>query len=162
VILSRRHVLQVGGGLLAALPFVASAAGRVEISMRGSANGSHVWFDPIGVRVPPGTTIEWQNEDAGNAHTSTAFHPQNANHPLRIPVGAKPWNSDYLLPSEMFAVTLTLSGVYDYFCIPHEKAGMVGRIVVADPDSAPPAAADGMPDAFPSVADIIRLGRIAK
>jgi hypothetical protein len=29
-----------------------------------------------------------------------------------------------------FDVTLTVPGVYDYFCLPHEAAGMVGRIVV--------------------------------
>src|SRR5213080_74914 len=30
-------------------------------------------------------------------------------------------------------VTLTVPGVYDYFCQPHEAAGMVGRIVVGKP-----------------------------
>jgi plastocyanin len=29
-------------------------------------------------------------------------------------------------------VTLTVPGVYDYYCIPHEAAGMVGRIVVGN------------------------------
>ena len=29
-------------------------------------------------------------------------------------------------------MTLTVEGVYDYFCIPHEHAGMVGRIVVGE------------------------------
>ena len=40
-------------------------------------------------------------------------------------------DSGYLLPDEEFSLTLTRSGAYDYFCIPHEHAGMVGRIVVA-------------------------------
>ena len=99
---------------------------------------------------------------SGNSHTTTAFHPQNRQHSLRIPADAKPWNSDYLLPNETFTVTLTVPGVYDYFCIPHELAGMVGRIVVSDPGAAAPVAVDGMEDKFPSVADIIRLGRIEK
>jgi hypothetical protein len=30
-------------------------------------------------------------------------------------------------------VTLTVEGVYDYYCLPHEQAGMVGRIVVGQP-----------------------------
>ena len=42
-------------------------------------------------------------------------------HP-RIPSGAEPWNSDYLLPGERFSVMLTVSGVYYFFCIPHEMA----------------------------------------
>jgi hypothetical protein len=36
-------------------------------------------------------------------------------------------------PGAHFDVTLTVEGVYDYFCMPHEAAGMVGRIVVGRP-----------------------------
>jgi hypothetical protein len=39
---------------------------------------------------------------------------------------------------------------------------MVGRIVVSDPGGATPVAVNGMEDKFPSVDDIIRLGRIEK
>jgi plastocyanin len=130
--------------------------------MKGSADGSSVWFDPWGIKVAPGTTLRWRNADRGNSHTTTAFHPQNSEHQLRIPAGSKPWSSDYLLPDETFVVMLTVPGVYDYFCIPHEMAGMVGRIVVSDPKAATPVAASGMPDKFPAVADILRLGRIAR
>ena len=45
------------------------------------------------------------------------------------------------MPGESFAVELTEPGVYDYYCIPHEHAGMVGRIVVGGPGArrrAPP------------------------
>lgn len=160
--LSRRGLLQIGGLTLAGLPFTVSAAGSVEIRMRGSANGADVWFDPVGIRVAPGTRLQWRNDDPGNAHTATAFHPQNGERPLRIPAGAKAWNSDYLLPGEMFAVTLTLPGVYDYFCIPHEMAGMVGQIVVFDPGAPIPVAAEGMAERFPPVADIIQRGRVER
>ena len=30
-------------------------------------------------------------------------------------------------------MTFTVEGVYDYYCVPHEHAGMVGRIVVGTP-----------------------------
>jgi plastocyanin len=130
---SRRHVLRIGGGLLAGfatlrLPLAAEPA---EIRMRGNADGSDVWFDPVGIRIEPGQTVRWINLDPGNSHTATAYHPANVERPLRIPQGAEPWSSDYLLPNETCSVTLTVEGVYDYFCIPHEHAGMVGRIVVA-------------------------------
>ena len=141
----------------------------VEISMQGNADGSKVWFDPIGVLVQPGQTIRWTNRDPGNAHTATAYHPKNAEHPRRIPEGAEPWNSDYLLPNETFSVTLTVEGVYDYFCIPHEHAGMVGRLVVGHPDNASGAPSRGdtleggapsVPEpaqrAFPAVDEIVR------
>jgi plastocyanin len=147
---------------LVALPFATAAADPVEIRMLGTANGSEVWFDPLGIRVPPGTTLRWRNGDPGNSHTTTAFHPQNNEHPLRIPTGAISWNSGYLLPEEAFSVTLTVPGVYDYFCIPHEMAGMVGRIVVVASGAATPAAADEMADKFPTVAEIMRKGSVKK
>ena len=41
--------------------------------MRGKADGSHVWFDPIGVHVQPGQTVRWTNRDPGNSHTVTVL-----------------------------------------------------------------------------------------
>src|SRR3954465_8800864 len=168
--LTRRHALRTGGGLLLAAsvaPRSLVASEVVEINMQGNADGSKVWFDPIGVLVQPGHTICGANRDPGNAHTATAYHPKNAEHARRIPERAEPWNSDYLLPNETFSITLTVEGVYDYFCIPHEHAGMVGRIVVGRPDSAsaapsrgatPDGGAPSVPEpaqrAFPAVDDI--------
>src|SRR3954462_13315901 len=74
---TRRHVLRIGGGRLlprSLLPRSADAAEAVEIRMQGNADGSKVWFDPIGVLVQPGQTICWTNRDPGNAHTTTAYH----------------------------------------------------------------------------------------
>ena len=136
--------------------------------MMGNQDGSRVWYDPIGLHIQPGQAVQWVNSDAGNAHTATAYHPANFGRPRRIPDGAEPWNSDYLLPNEMYVVTLTRPGVYDYYCVPHEHAGMVGRIVVGTPPAQgwPPASVgsgDGaLPDvalkAFPSVDEILRVG----
>lgn len=166
MILSRRNVLQIGGLLLAGLPLHAAAEDAVaEVVMHGNADGSKVWFDPIGFLVRPGQTVRWINRDRGNSHTATSYHPNNDGHPLRIPEGAEPWNSDYLLPDESFEARLTAPGVYDYFCIPHEHAGMVGRIVVmAEGAAVPSEAADPLPaelaHAFPTVAEIMRLGSV--
>ena len=127
--------------------------------MRSDPEGARVGFDPIGVRVSPGARVRWVIE--ANVHTTTAYHPANGGRPLRIPQGAAPWDSGYLVePGEAFEITLTVEGVYDYFCAPHEAAGMVGRIVVgrpAGPGVRPPG--DGVPPlarrAFPSVERIM-------
>jgi plastocyanin len=171
---TRRHLLQAGGGLVAALafpPLALGASGTVEISMQGRDNGAHVWFDPIGIRIEPGQSIRWTNRDPGNAHTTTAYHPSLFDRPQRIPLRAKAWNSDYLLPNESFAVTLTVPGVYDFYCIPHEHAGMVGRIIVGLPQpggensrqssglTPPPQAAL---DAFPPIEEIMQKGIIRR
>jgi plastocyanin len=165
MILTRRQMLVQGSGL-AALAFWTSnvpAQEIIEISMQGREDGSHVWFDPVGILIEPGQTVRWTNRNPGNAHTSTSYGPENFGRPLRCPQSAKPWNSDYLLPDESYAVTFSTKGVYDYYCIPHEHAGMVGRIIVgtADPDgwmnSADPDV--DLPDialkAFPSVEEIM-------
>jgi plastocyanin len=169
--ISRRHILQAGGALLAGLAWSRHphAAEAVEIRMQGNTDGSHVWFDPIGIRIEPGQTIRWINLDPGNSHTATAYHPKNSERPLRIPEGAQSWNSDYLLPNESFAVTLTVEGVYDFYCVPHEHAGMVGRIIVGQPgrsltssSSTQAAGGETIPEialrAFPSVEEIMRRG----
>jgi plastocyanin len=123
-----------GGLALAGLaaPRLARATGPVEIQMQASARGEEVWFDPIGLWIPSGQTVRWVLHH--DVHTTTAYHPANDQHSLRIPKGAEPWNSGFLLkPGAHFDVMFTVEGVYDYFCLPHEEAGMVGRIVVGQP-----------------------------
>ncbi len=143
----------------------------VEIRMRSVEGGAHVGFDPVGLLVRPGTTVRWIIE--ADVHTTTAYHPANDDHALRIPEGAEPWDSDYLVnPGDSFELKLSVEGVYDYFCAPHELAGMVGRIIVGRPTgpgsrpfdyfkkdstkanwkSVPPAART----AFPSLEEIMR------
>jgi plastocyanin len=165
VIVSRRKILRWGGGIVAALSLRPALAGEiVEIVMQGRGDGSRVWFDPIGILVDPGQTVRWTNRNAGNSHTSTVYNPENFGRPLRMPESAEAWNSDYLLPNESFSVTPTVPGVYDYYCVPHEHAGMVGRIVVGAPEQgdwmdAPDTDGD-LPEialkAFPAVEDIMR------
>jgi plastocyanin len=135
---SRREFLKAGGLALTGLGIaplfgarLLSLPGPKLIEMRSDALGSRVWFDPIGLYVPPGTTVRWIARE--NVHTTTAYHPKNDLHALRIPDGAAPWDSGFLVKSgATFDVTLTVPGVYDYYCVPHEAAGMVGRIVVGN------------------------------
>ncbi|GAW35828.1 plastocyanin precursor [Roseovarius sp. A-2] len=165
-----RRIILLGGGVTAALgnPFLALAHARVEIEMRGTSRGERIWFDPIGLAVAPGTTLRFTNRDPGNSHTATTYHPQIFGRARRIPASAEPWNSDYLLPAESFEITLTVPGIYDYYCIPHEMAAMIGRIVVGTPDSAGWEGPSGDRDdisnevlaALPTVDAILANGRI--
>lgn len=168
--ITRRRLIGGGGASLAVLAAglpAASEGETVDIVMQGRADGSHVWFDPVGVHIRPGQTVRWTNRDPGNSHTATAYHPKLSDRPRRIPPGVAPWDSDYLLPGESFSVTLTREGVYDFYCVPHEHAGMVGRIVVGDGGSLWKAYAVGkgeaaLPEAalknFPAVKTIVRDG----
>ena len=133
--IGRRTFLGAGGLLLAGLSTPLSSWGRekrTRIEMRSSLDGGKVWFDPIGLLVEPGTTVRWLNQ--ANVHTATAYHPDNDDHSLRVPKKAKPWDSGYLVnPGDSFEIFLSEPGVYDYYCLPHENAGMVGRIIVGSP-----------------------------
>src|SRR4051794_26956134 len=165
---SRRRLLLAGGGaVLLAAPArrrALAVPAVVEVRMRSDPDGARVGFDPIGLRVASGTTVRWVVE--ANVHTATAYHPANGGHPLRIPERAEPWDSGYLVePRQAVEVTLTVEGVYDYFCAPHEAAGMVGRIVVGRPGGpgmrppgkgVPPAART----AFPAVERIVAAGAV--
>lgn len=175
---TRRSFIKGGSGIVAALtlpllvPKEVGAAAPAVIAMTGLPDGADVWFDPIGLLIQPGQTVRWVNHDPGNSHTATAYHPALFGRSRRIPVHAKYWNSDYLLPDGSFSVTFTEPGVYDYYCVPHEHAGMVGRIVVGSPNakdwwqtrmlSADPTLPKVALEAFPSIADIVKKGRVRR
>jgi plastocyanin len=170
--IGRRKLLLAGGDLLASFVAVtwggAAAAGAVDIHMKSDADGAQVGFDPVGLLIEPGQTVRWICD--ANIHTATAYHPKNDRHSQRIPNDAQPWDSDFLMPGQHYEARLTVEGVYDYFCGPHEIAGMVGRIIVgkavgpgalsfdyfkaAHPDwmAVPPAAQA----VFPSIVEILR------
>jgi plastocyanin len=152
----------------------ASATSRaVEIRVMQTPAGK-TYFDPAGVHIAPGDTVRWVQ--LSGFHSITAYHPSNDNHELRIPEFAKPWDSDILLADypkrgSTFEHLFKVSGVYDYFCKPHEMAGMVGRIVVGDPGAGPGTKPFGyapgehwkaVPEvarkAFPRVAEILEKG----
>jgi len=142
--------------------------------MTMSKDGNQAYFDPIGVHIRPGDTIRWIQ--LSNYHSVSAYHPSNGNRELRIPVQAEPWDSGVLLGTypgkgSAFEYRFEVEGVYDYFCQPHEAAGMVGRIVVGKPAGdagsrpfgyAPDRGWRAVPEAaqqqFPSVAEIMRRG----
>lgn len=140
--LTRRGFLTAAGSALAGLATTSiervpgalvlpSGPRPAIVRMRSEAAGSRVAFDPVGLHVSPGTTVRWVLESG--AHSATAYHSAN-DRPRRVPAGAAPWDSGILFePGATFEIALDLAGVYDVFCLPHEAAGMVGRIVVGVP-----------------------------
>jgi plastocyanin len=139
-VVARRRFLIGGAAFAASLPLAGRLCSGADdptvqaIAMAGSPRGEEVWFDPIGLWVPPGTVIRWfVPPDETQKHATAAYDPSTMNRPRRIPAEAEPWNSGYLQPGQSFDVHLTVEGVYDYFCRPHEEAGMVGRLIVGRP-----------------------------
>lgn len=125
---------------IAGRAIVEAARSSDVVVVRATADetGGDVFFDPIGLHIQPGQTVRWVL--GRSYHSTTAYHPQNGNHELRIPEKARPWDSGILTGSpgkEEFEYRFEVPGVYDYFCLPHELAGMVGRIVVGEPGTGP-------------------------
>ena len=94
-------------------------------------------FDPATITIKQGENVTWVNE-SDEAHTVTAYADE-------IPEGASYFASggasneeeardslsEGLIQSgDSFDVTFEEPGTYEYYCFPHENAGMKGTIVV--------------------------------
>lgn len=123
-------------------------ADHADVAMKNMDGGHH--FEPHVVRVKPGGTVTWTLESG--AHSTTAYHSDN-DRPNRTPEGAKSWDSGVLTEQgATFERTFETEGVYDYFCIPHESMGMLGSVIVGDPDPEGEPALAPPQDALPEAA----------
>ena len=119
--------------LLATTAFAQSPESSDVVVVTFGYKSGEAHFEPKGLHVAPGTTIRFLLEGRIEAHDVVAYHPDNGG-PLRIPEGAEAFRSPMLREiGEYFDLTLTIPGVYDYYCGPHESMKMVGRIIVGDP-----------------------------
>lgn len=87
-------------------------SGTVPIEL--TANNT---FSPDNVTITTGTTVEWTNGSA-TFHTIT---PDGHSEWQRVTM-----NQD----GETFSHTFNTAGTFDYFCEPHQGAGMTGTITV--------------------------------
>jgi plastocyanin len=177
--IGRRDALKISGfGMLAFLlpsfqgdeasppaAFPKAEAGVTIIGIGNNYASQEWYYDPCAVWVPKGQKVRWVARKWGA--TVTAFHPSNDNHELRIPEGAKPFDSG-IVPlmdtdykgMDIFEVTLDVEGTYDYYSRHHEILGMVGRIVVGKPGGPaekPPGygGRDGRAVVFPAEAKLL-------
>lgn len=106
-------------------------ADQVEVVMKTTDDGE-AHFDPHVAWVTPGGSVTFRLE-SGN-HTTTAYALSNGNH-RRIPEAAPGWDSGLLeTAGETYQLSFETEGVYDYYCRPHEGSGMVGTVLVGEPD----------------------------
>ena len=89
------------------------------------------YYDPVGLYIAKGETVQWTA--LRMTPSVTAYHPANENHELRIPEGAKPFDSGILAVMQTFQWTFDVEGTYDYFSKYHEGIGLIGRVVVGRP-----------------------------
>jgi len=108
-------------------------------------------FDPNGLAIDPGDTVEWVNEGS-LTHTVTADQssfPEGAAYFASggfdsESVARSDWNggarAGAIEPGETYSHTFETRGFYRYVCIPHENSGengMVGFVEVGNPTPTP-------------------------
>lgn len=155
----RGEVSVSGGGSQTATSTPATTAtgtptpsGEADHTVSMITEGSEYVFDPIGLAVEPGDTVEWVIESG--SHSSTSYDD-------RIPEGAETWDSGVLSEEgTTFRHTFETEGTYDYFCTPHKSLEMIGRVVVGEPGG--PAEGSMPPDgAVPSSDVIVEEGSVS-
>jgi plastocyanin len=123
----------VAGGV-AASANEATAQETVTIDMTDS-----LVFDPDDTTVAPGTTVVWEN--VGEiGHSVTAYEddiPEDAEYfasgGFRSESAARgAWPDGDVAGGETYEYTFEVTGTYEYFCIPHEGAGMVASLDVVE------------------------------
>lgn len=100
----------------------------VDATVTVGPDGSLV-FDPERVAVDPGATVAWVWESSNHSVT-----------PERQPSDAD-WRGtaqETRPDGERHEHTFEIEGTYEYYCVPHRGAGMVGTLVVGDGENAKP------------------------
>lgn len=139
---STRRALLAGGAALLALATAAPLAAQVASTPVASSEASAVAapavvqmlnasttdpkkkmvFEPAIVRIPKGGTVQFKATDPShNAQTVKGM----------LPEGAEAFKTAIGKDGE---VTFTEEGVYGFACAPHTAMGMVGLVIVGDPE----------------------------
>lgn len=82
-------------------------------------------FEPAELNISAGDVIRFIIKEG--VHTVTAYHPDNRR-PLRIPENADSFDSGPLQAGDHWYLKIQLPGEYNYFCLPHERFGHMGKI----------------------------------
>ena len=135
----RTFVAAAGTGFAALAGCLAGgqSTGEYDVGM------TQVAFRPEEVTVTAGTAVTFLNTSS-HSHTVTAYqdaYPEDAEYWASgsfesQSAARRGWDrssAGKLAPGETYEHTFEVPGRYEYFCIPHERAGMVGAVVVEEP-----------------------------
>jgi nitrite reductase (NO-forming) len=98
---------------------------EVKVSIIGNS------FSPKVIKVAPGTTVTWTNEDVFTYMAGEYAGIHNVAG-MSAPDDSDGLNSPLLAHGESFSQTFTQEWTYDYVCTPHPY--MKGRVIVATPE----------------------------
>jgi plastocyanin len=107
-------------------PTVTNAGNPIVIKMYDKAP----FYAPGKVSIKAGESVRWENDGETVHSVSTAAANAQNRKDASMPKGAVSFDSGFIPPGGDYSYTFTVPGTYRYFCLPHEKAGMVGVIIV--------------------------------
>jgi plastocyanin len=135
----RTFLAAVGTGVTASLAGCGMVGGADDADVEMAKNA----YLPETFETTVGETVVWVN-NGSRGHTVTAYESG-------LPDGADYWASGgfeseaaartgfweqggqgSIRPGENWTYTFEVPGEYPYVCIPHERAGMIGTIVVTE------------------------------
>jgi plastocyanin len=126
-----RYAPPIATLLLLTLPLcVAKIAGAAEKSVVVTMTDTPPRFVPDKLKISAGTTVVWKNTGQTLHDVTTVADLAQNKSDVALPPGAKPFDSGFMPPGKSFQYTFTVPGHYVYFCIPHEKDGMVAELDV--------------------------------
>lgn len=129
-----------GGGVLAALSGCNAVAGPSLAEDDFDVGMAHNAFAPREFDATVGDTVVWGN-DGSRTHTVTAYESGIPSEAAYFASGGydsedaalDAWPGGGAIdPGETYEHTFETPGEYQYYCIPHEAAGMVGTVVVTE------------------------------
>lgn len=120
-------LLMLTGATVFIAPAMADAAPAAVVKMTDKPP----MFKPLKVAIKVGQTVEWVN-NAETLHSVTT-DPDSAQKAgdVSSPPGTQPFDSGFMKPGMTFDYKFTVPGTYKYLCLPHEKDGMVGYVIVS-------------------------------
>ena len=87
-------------------------------------------FVPTQITIKAGDTVEWRN--IGSIRHTVTADPRRApsSRNVELPDGAEAFDSGLMMGGQSFRYTFSEPGVYRYVCLPHERARMLGTVIV--------------------------------
>jgi len=135
----RRLLAALGTGL--AVGSAGCVAGGVSGDVKGDVGMTAEAFQPATITITVGEDVVWHNNSA-RAHSVTAYDdgiPDDADFFATggydsTSAAREAWDglNGALESGETFSHTFETPGKFNYFCIPHERAGMAGQVVVEE------------------------------
>jgi len=134
----RRRVIATLGAA-----FATGGAGCTAVGTLGDTDGdvgmTAVAFEPATITVDAGEEVVWYNNSA-RAHSITAYGDGLPDGAEYFATGGydseaaarEAWDgrNGVIETGERYVHTFEVPGTHSYFCIPHERGGMVGQVVV--------------------------------